>query len=493
MGATSEDAVEYVDVLIVGAGISGIGCAYYLQEKLPGKSYAILEARETSGGTWDLFRYPGVRSDSDVHTFGYAFRPWEGAREFAEGPEILRYIRETAAEHGIDRQIRYQHRVLAADWVSDEAGWRVTVEHAATGDRLTLSCGWLFCGSGYYRYDEGYSPALPELERFRGTVVHPQHWPEDLDYDGKRVVVIGSGATAITLVPAMAHQAEHVTMLQRSPSYVISLPSRDRVAEWLNRRWGQRRGHRLTRAKNVALNAGFYALCQRCPRLMRRLLRSWAVRQLPDGYPVDIDFNPRYGPWDQRLCVVPSGDLFRALRRGEASIVTDLIAGFDAGSVRLASGRSLEADIIVMATGLNLLAFGGIALSVDGEPVSLPETLAFRGMMLGGLPNFAFLIGYTNASWTLKVEPVCEHMCRIIAHMDAHAFKTATPQPSAAARADTRPLLNFAAGYVLRSLDALPRQGAQPPWDMPMSYRTDHRRLVNGPVEDAELRFGPGR
>jgi cation diffusion facilitator CzcD-associated flavoprotein CzcO len=492
VGVTTE-AVEYLDVLIVGAGISGIGCAYYLQEKLPGKSYAIVEARETSGGTWDLFRYPGIRSDSDVHTFGYAFRPWGGERAIAEGREILAYVRNTAAEHGIDRHIRYQHRVVAADWVSEEAGWRITVQRADTGDRLTLSCGWFFCGSGYYRYEEGYTPELPELDRFQRTIVHPQHWPQDLDYEGKRVVVIGSGATAVTVVPAMARRAAHVTMLQRSPSYVISLPSRDKLATWLTRRFGTRWGYRLTRAKNIALNAAFYELCQRCPRLMRRLLRTLTARQLPDGYPVDIDFRPRYGPWDQRLCVVPSGDLFKALRGGGASIVTDLITGFDAGSVRLASGRSLEADILVTATGLNLLAFGGIALSLDGEPVSLPQTLAFRGMMLGGLPNFAFLIGYTNASWTLKVGPVCEHLCRIIEHMDTNGFKTATPQPSAPTRADTRPLLNFSAGYVRRALDSMPRQGVQAPWDMPMSYRTDHRRLVDGPVEDAELFFGPVR
>jgi monooxygenase len=493
MGPVSEDAVEYLDVLIVGAGISGIGCAYYLQRELPHKHYAILEARATSGGTWDLFRYPGIRSDSDVHTFGYEFQPWPGERVIADGDEILNYIRDTAAAHRIDEQIRFQQRVVAADWVSDEAGWRVEVERTDTGERLTLSCAWLFCGGGYYRYDHGYTPELPELEQFRGRLVHPQHWPAELDYDNRHVVVIGSGATAVTLVPALAQRAAHVTMLQRSPTYVVSLPTRDRIDEWLRERLGPGRAYRLTRAKNIALNTVFYELCQRFPRLMRRLIRRLTTKQLPGDYPVDVDFKPRYGPWDQRMCVVPDGDLFGALRCGSASIVTDAIAGFGERSVRLESGRELEADIVVTATGLNLLAFGGIAFSVDGEPVNLPQTLAFRGMMLSGLPNFAYLIGYTNASWTLKVGLVCQHLCRILRHMEVHGYDRVVPQPSPDARSVTRPLLSFSAGYVLRALDALPRQGTAAPWDLPMSYGVDRRRLLDGPVEDPGLRFESAR
>lgn len=493
MAATTEEAVEYLDVLIVGAGVSGIGCAYYLQRELPGKQYAILEARATSGGTWDLFRYPGVRSDSDVQTFGFEFRPWPGEHAIAGGEEILNYIRETAAVHGIDDQIRFHHRVVAADWVSAEAGWRVEVERTDTGERLTLSCAWLFCGSGYYRYDYGYTPDLPGIEHFQGRVVHPQHWPAELDYDGRRVVVLGSGATAVTLVPALAQRAAQVTMLQRSPTYIVSLPTRDPLADWLRTKLGESRAYRITRMKNIALTTAFYELCQRFPGLMRRLIRRWTVRQLPDGYPVDVDFKPRYGPWDQRLCVVPNGDLFKALRGGRASIVTDTIAGFGERSVRLSSGRELEADIVVTATGLNLLAFGGIVFSVDSESVSLPDTLAFRGMMLSGLPNFAYLIGYTNASWPLKVGPVCQHLCRLLAHMDVHGYDRVVPQPPPGARATTRPLLSFSAGYVMRSLDALPRQGSEAPWDLPMRYSVDRRRLLGGPLEDPGLHFGSAR
>jgi len=479
------EAVEHVDVLIIGAGISGIGCAYYLQKHHPQRSYRILEARERTGGTWDLFRYPGIRSDSDLHTFGFEFKPWVSENAIADGAEILDYIRETSRENGIDQHIRTNQRVVSLEWSSREARWIATVQQ--NGSARQLSADWVFAGTGYYRYDAGYLPELPGLQNYMGRVVHPQQWPESLDYAGKRVVVIGSGATAVTLVPAMAETAAHVTMLQRSPSYVMSLPRKDAIAIWLQRRFGAQRGYDLARRKNIALQTGLYKFCQRFPRQARKLIRRLTVQQLPDGYPVDLHFRPRYDPWDQRLCFVPSGDLFRAIREGKASVATDRIETFTPRGVRLASGQELEADIIVTATGLRLQAFGGIDLYVDGERVDISKRVAFRGMMLDRLPNMAFLIGYTNASWTLKVGLVCEHFCKLLSYMDEQSFDTCVvelPYP----HMETRPLLNFKAGYVQRSLQELPRQGMQSPWELPMSYRTDER-VLRGPIEDRNLRF----
>jgi cation diffusion facilitator CzcD-associated flavoprotein CzcO len=487
-------ATEHLDVLIVGAGISGIGCAHYLQQHHPQRSYAILEARASIGGTWDLFRYPGIRSDSDLHTFGYEFKPWRSERAIAGGAEILDYIHEAAREDRIDERIRTGHRVLAAAWLSDEARWTVDVELTETSETLRLTCGWLFAGTGYYHYDAGYTPELPGVEQFGGQLVHPQLWPADLDYSGKRVVVIGSGATAVTLIPAMAGRAAHITMLQRSPSYVVSLPSRDALANIAARLLGAERAYALTRRKNIAIQTGFYRFCRRHPRLARRLIRHLTVRQLPDGYPVEEHFNPRYDPWDQRVCIVPDGDLFRAIRRGEAEIVTDRIDSLTPTGIRLASGRELEADIVITATGLRLLPLGGIALSVDGASVELPETLAYKGMMLSDVPNLVFLIGYTNASWTLKVGLVCEHFMRLLDHMDARGYDTAVPVPDAAARRKIRPLLDFSAGYVLRAMSEFPRQGAGAPWQLVMNPNLDRAVLRDGPVEDPALRFtGPRR
>jgi monooxygenase len=482
-------SADHVDVLIVGAGLSGIGAAYHLQDKLPGRTYALLEARDALGGTWDLFRYPGIRSDSDLHTFGYAFKPWRDEQAIADGDAILRYLRETAEEHGIERHIRYGHRVVRAAWSSERARWTVDVERG--GGTVQMTAGWLFCASGYYRYDEGYSPPFPGSERFAGRIVHPQHWPGDLDHAGKRVAVIGSGATAVTLVPAMAADAAHVTMLQRSPSYVISLPSRDPLANRLRGLLGEERAYALTRRKNIWLQSATYRLCRRFPRQARRLIRSLTAKQLPDGFDVDTHFSPRYDPWDQRLCVVPDGDLFRALHAGRASIVTDTVDTFTERGIRLASGAELEADVIVTATGLNLLAFGGLAFSVDGREIALPETFAYKGSMLSGVPNFTFAVGYTNASWTLKVDLVCEYLCRVLAHMDAHDHAVCLPEPDDPTM-ETRPLLDFTAGYVLRSLDRFPRQGDGPPWQLPMSYAQDVKYLRDGPVADGTLRFsGP--
>jgi monooxygenase len=484
---SSARVVEHVDVLVVGAGLSGIGAAWHLQDKQPGTSYAILEAREASGGTWDLFRYPGIRSDSDLSTFAYAFKPWTGAKAIADGPEILEYIRSTARDAGIDEHIRYGHRVVRASWSTAEARWTIDAERTDTGETVRMTAGWLFCASGYYRYDEGFTPHFEGVEDFGGRVVHPQRWPEDLDVAGQRVVVIGSGATAVTLVPALTAQGAHVTMLQRSPSYILPLPSKDVIADKLRQWFGDVRGHDLTRRKNIWRQRKLYAFCQKHPKLARRIIRWVTSKQLPD-VDVDTHFNPKYDPWDQRLCAVPDGDLFQAMRRGDAEIVTDRVETFTEHGLRLGSGAELEADVIVTATGLNLLIFGGLELEVDGEKVSLPDTLAYKGMMLSGVPNFAFAIGYTNSSWTLKVDLVCEHLCRLLAHMDARGLDQAVPVVGDAAM-ETRPLLDFAAGYVLRSLQDLPRQGASAPWHLAMDYREDVEHLRRGPVEDPALRF----
>ncbi|GGY85338.1 flavin-containing monooxygenase [Marinobacter zhanjiangensis] len=487
-GKQQQENAEHTDVLIIGAGLSGIGVARYLQEEVPDASYTILESRAASGGTWDLFRYPGIRSDSDLHTFGYEFKPWVDDKAIAGAGPILDYLRETAAENGIDRHIRYRYRVVSADWSSEEARWHVEAESGDGGECHHFVCKWLFSAAGYYRYDEGYAPTFAGSERFRGDIIHPQHWPEDLDYTGKRVLVIGSGATAITLVPAMAEKAGHVTMLQRTPSYVMSLPSEDAIARLLARILPADKAYAATRGKNITMSRNIWRFCQKHPKAARRLIRWLNKRSLPKGYPVDEHFNPPYNPWDQRLCVVPDGDLFKAISRGKASIVTDHIDTFTEQGVRLKSGEELEADIIITATGLNLQLFGGIRLSRDGEDVDLSRTVAFKGMMLSGLPNFAFAIGYTNASWTLKVGLVAEHLCRLLNHMTQHGYDICCPElPSP--DMPTRPLLDFDAGYVQRSLDSLPRQGEHAPWLMPMDYRVDSRVLRQGPVTDPALKF----
>ena len=479
---------EHVDVLIVGAGLSGIGAAYYLQREHPARSYAILEARGATGGTWDLFRYPGIRSDSDLHTFGYAFKPWTSAKAIAGAPEILAYLRETAAEHGIDGHIRFHRKVIGASWSSADARWTADVECSDTGQRTRISCGWLFCAGGYYRYDQGFTPHFEGMDRFRGTIVHPQQWPDALDYAGKHVVVIGSGATAVTLVPALAEAAAHVTMLQRTPSYILPLPSVDPFTTLARTFLSKEQAHALTRRKNIVMQRLIWTVCQRFPTAARRVIRWLNARQLPAGYPVDEHFNPPYGPWDQRLCVVPDADLFKVISSGKASVMTAQIETFTDKGVRLTSGRELEADIIVTATGLTLLPIGGLALTVDGAPVHLPDTVAFKGMMLSGVPNFALAIGYTNASWTLKIDLLCEHFCRLLAYMQARGYTICRAELGNPAM-PTRPLLDFGAGYVKRSLDLLPRQGDQAPWLMSMRYHTDVAMLRNERVDDPHLHF----
>jgi len=480
---------EHLDVLIVGAGLSGIGAACHLQAECPGKTYAILEAREASGGTWDLFRYPGIRSDSDMFTLGYRFKPWTDARAIADGPSILRYIRDTAREHGIEQRIRYLRRVVGAAWSSADARWTVDVEHVGSGEREQLTCSFLYGCTGYYRYDEGYTPRFEGSERFSGQIVHPQHWPERFDYAGKRVLVIGSGATAVTLIPAMVEQgAAHVTMLQRSPSYVFSLPGRDPLADLIRRWLPPARAYPIVRWKNVLMASAMFGLSRRAPAFMRRALRRGVERQLPEGYDVDTHFNPRYEPWDQRLCLVPDGDLFKAIGGGRASIVTDQIETFTERGVRLASGTELEADVIVTATGLNLLIFGGIELTVDGEPVAFADTVGYKGIMLSGLPNLAVTLGYTNASWTLKADLTAEWICRLLNHMDAHGYDTVVARAPGPGEG-TQPFIDLRSGYVLRSLDQLPKQGTRMPWRLYQNYPRDVRMLRRGAIADEGLAF----
>lgn len=481
-------APEHFDVLIIGAGLSGIGAACHLSLRCPSKTFAILEGRSTLGGTWDLFRYPGVRSDSDMFTLGYAFRPWKEAKAIADGPSILRYIEETAREHGVRDKIRFDHRVVAAEWSSADARWSVTVERTETGERVRFTCGFLFACTGYYRYDEGYTPELPGVDRFGGRVVHPQHWPEDLDYTGKRVVVIGSGATAVTLVPAMSERAAHVTMLQRSPTYILSLPARDRVADAMRSRLPASVAYPLVRYKNVTLGSATYTLSRRAPRFVRALLRREVQRRLPRGYDVDTHFKPKYDPWDQRLCLVPDGDLFEAIRGGRASVVTDRIATFTEEGIALESGTELAADVVVTATGLNLLTMGGMSLVVDGAPVDVPSTVGYKGMMLSGVPNMALALGYTNASWTLKCDLVSEYVCRLLRHMDERGYRSCAPRAPDPSM-PREPFLDLAAGYIQRSLHLLPKQGARAPWRLHQSYFRDVRMFRHAPLEDEAMVF----
>jgi monooxygenase len=481
----------HVDVLIVGAGLSGIGAACRLQSDVPGATYAILEARAASGGTWDLFRFPGVRSDSDMFTLGYPFRPWSKPQAIAAGGDILRYLRDTAAEYGVDRQVSFHSRVVAADWCSDAARWTVRVEDTRTGARSERTCGFLYLCPGYYRYDEGYTPDWPGQRSFQGTIVHPQQWPDDLDLTGKRVVLIGSGATAATILPAIADSAAHVTMLQRSPSFVLSMPNHDPIADLLRKVLPERRAFAAVRWKNARMATVIYNFCRRHPARARTILQNSAARQLPDGYDIATHFTPAYEPWDQRMCLVPDGDFFAAIKAGKAEVVTDHIEEFTPGGLRLRSGAEVPADVIITATGLNLLPLGGIDMAMDGRPVSVREHVAYKAMMLDGIPNLAFAIGYTNASWTLKVDMVACYVARMMRFMRERGYATVTPRvPASGLR--TSPLIDMTSGYFERSRHLLPLQGDRAPWRVRQHYFKD-AALYRGAVDRDGLEFAPVR
>jgi monooxygenase len=480
--------VEHLDVLIVGAGLSGIGAARYLQNKCPWASFALFEARDAIGGTWDLFRYPGIRSDSDMYTLGYSFRPWGGDKTIADGPSILEYITDTAAETGVDTKIHFRHRIVAADWSSEDARWSVTAERLDTGETVHMTAGFVFSCSGYYRYDKGHEPAFPGRERFQGTVIHPQHWPEDLDYDGKKIVVIGSGATAVTLIPSLAERAEHVTMLQRSPSYVVSVPQSNPVPQLLRRVLPDGVAGRWTRWLLALMTQGFYQLSQRRPKFVKKLLRKGLERALPSDYDIDTHFTPRYNPWDQRMCAVPNGDLFKAISNGTASVVTDHVESFTETGIALQSGEHLDADIIVTATGLELLFIGGIRVTVDGAEIDVPSRLTYKGMMLEDVPNFALAVGYTNASWTLKCDLTCDYVCRLLNHLRETGLRQCTPTNKDAGVIPS-PLLGLTSGYITRAQDKFPKQGSKFPWRVKQSYLADWRALKRKSIHDDAMAF----
>jgi cation diffusion facilitator CzcD-associated flavoprotein CzcO len=483
----------HFDVLIVGAGLSGIGAAWHLQEKCPAKSYAILEGREASGGTWDLFRYPGVRSDSDMYTLGYRFRPWKEAKAIADGPSILKYIREVASDHGIDGKIRYRHKVVGASWSTPQARWTVEIEVGPEREKQKLTCGFLWMCSGYYSYDGGYRPAFAGMERFKGRVVHPQAWTDDIDYAGKRVVVIGSGATAVTLVPSMADDgkgsgAAHVTMLQRSPTYMAMRPSQDPFATRMRRRLPLGLAYMVTRWRNVLFGMYFFQMCKRRPDRVKELLLGAVAKMLGPGHDVATHFTPRYNPWDQRLCLVPDADFFRAMRRGKVDVVTDHIETFTETGIRLKSGRELAADLVVTATGLVLVPLGGARLTVDGEPVDLSRRFIYKGMMYSDVPNLASVFGYTNASWTLKADLVSEYVCRILGHMDRGGFRICMPRNDDPTLTE-EPWVSFSSGYIQRALKQQPKQGSRRPWKLHQNYALDLLSLRFGSIRDRAMTF----
>jgi cation diffusion facilitator CzcD-associated flavoprotein CzcO len=482
---------EHLDVLVIGAGLSGIGAAHHLQTDCPWASYAIVEARDSIGGTWDLFRYPGIRSDSDMFTLGYPFRPWTGEKAIADGASIREYVVSTAREAGIDRKIRFGHRVLGAAWSTDAARWTVTGERTDTGERFEITCDFLYSCSGYYRYDRGYLPDFEGMDRFEGPIVHPQFWPEDLDYSGQRVVVIGSGATAVTLVPAMTDRAAHVTMLQRSPSYIVSMPGTNPAANFLRRHLPQRIAGSILRWTNALFTQGTFWLSHRWPDAVKRVMRKGVESQLPAGYDIDTHFTPTYNPWDQRVCLVPDGDLFAAIRHGDASVVTDHIETFTEHGIRLRSGAELEADIIVTATGLEVLFLGGIEVSVDGTTVDLSQRMTYKGMMLEGVPNLAFAIGYTNASWTLKADLTSEYVVRLLNHLRARGLRQCTAVNQGTTH-DSSSIFSLSSGYLTRAIDRLPKQGSAFPWRVKHSYLADYRAMrLRGVTDDVMVFSNP--
>jgi monooxygenase len=479
---------EHFDVIIVGAGLSGVDVAYHLQAYCAGKSYLILENRDAIGGTWDLFRYPGIRSDSDMYTFGYSFRPWKARSSIGHGDDIRAYIRDTAEAHGIDRRIRFRHRVKSASWSSAAGRWTIEVERGTEREAVRFTCNFLFGCTGYYDYAAGYTPQFAGTEKFHGRIIHPQHWPQDLDYAGKRVLVIGSGATAVTIIPAMAEIAAQVTMLQRSPTYIVARPSEDALAGWLRRRLPLKTAYALARWYYVLFGLYFYNLARRKPAAVKQWIIDQARAQLGEDYDVNTHFTPRYNPWDQRLCLAPDADFFQAIKSGKADVVTDEIDTFTENGIRLRSGRELAADIVITATGLKLQVLGGVQLAVDGRPVNFGETVNFRGVMFSDVPNFASIFGYTNASWTLKADLISAYVSRLLSYMDRNGYVRCTPRlrdPSIT----PEPFLDFSSGYIQRVIDQLPRQGSKRPWRLYQNYVFDLLSLRYGPVNDGALEF----
>lgn len=480
--------IEHFDVIIMGAGLSGIGAGAHLTRDCPKHSFAILEGREAMGGTWDLFRYPGVRSDSDMYTLGYSFRPWTDAKAIAEGDTILHYIQDVAREHGLDKHIRYSHRIKSASWSSSEARWTLQIMQGQ--DLLSMSCNFFFICGGYYNYQQGYTPDFPGLQNFKGQVIHPQKWTPDISVSNKNVVIIGSGATAVTLVPALATSAAHVTMLQRSPTYIMSRPANDALANWVNQFAPAKLAYAITRWKNVLLGMLFYKLARSYPKRIKQMIVNGVKQAMRPGFDVTKHFSPNYKPWDQRVCLVPNADLFKSIREGKASVVTDQIDQFETDGIRLKSGEFLEADLVVTATGLDLLAFGGLAMSVDGTPVDIPKTISYKGLMLNGVPNMAYAMGYTNASWTLKSDLTCNYVGRVLNHMDQHQHRQCTPV-LLDATVEPENWTDFTSGYVKRSLDKFPKQGNKKPWKLHQNYVLDIFTLRHSKLEDGTLIFSP--
>ncbi|MDT0496409.1 NAD(P)/FAD-dependent oxidoreductase [Algiphilus sp. W345] len=476
------------DVIILGAGLSGIGAACHLKSKIPGIRLAILERRERMGGTWDLFKYPGIRSDSDMFTLGYDFRPWTDTKLLADGPAIRQYIEDAAEEYGIRRDIRFGHKITRVSWSGSDKLWTVTaVKENSQDEEASFTASFVYGCTGYYKYDKGYTPEFPGVEQFKGDVIHPQHWPENYDYSGKRVVVIGSGATAVTLVPSMTDKAAHVTMLQRSPSYVVSVPERDLITEKLRKVLPDSLTYRMARVRNVVLQRAVFDVCRRAPKTMRRVLLASVRKQL--GPNVDFShFEPRYNPWDERMCAVPKGDLFKALRDGKASVVTDGIESITQTGIRLKSGRELEADIIVTATGLDMQLLGGAEYYVDERKLDLHETLMYKGILLEGVPNFALVFGYTNASWTLKANIANAFVVRVIRQMRQLGADTVVPEDEEGCASEEN-FLNLRSGYIQRANDRLPRQGTKQPWQNLQNYLLDVPALRFGSLDDGVLRF----
>jgi monooxygenase len=479
---------DHFDILIVGAGLSGIGAARHLQMHCPDRGYAILEGRSAIGGTWDLFRYPGVRSDSDMYTLGYSFKPWEERKAIADGPSILKYVRDTARENDIERQIRFGHRVTSAAWSGADAKWTVDVQRGDAKERVQITCNFLFMCSGYYRYDQGFTPDFAGLDTFAGRVVHPQQWTPDVAYAGKRVVVIGSGATAVTLVPELAKKAAHVTMLQRSPTYIVALPSEDAIATHLKRWLPAKLAYGLTRWKQVLLSLYVFQLCRRYPAKVKRLMLGKVRKALGPDFDVAKHFTPRYNPWDQRLCLAPDGDFFASIKSGSASVATDEVDRITASGIQLQSGAHLDADLIVTATGLNLQVLGGLQLTVDGVSVDLAKTLNYKGLMFSGVPNLAFSFGYTNASWTLRSNLTCEYVCRLLNHMKAHGLTQCTPRNTDASMTE-QPWVDFSSSYFARSVHLFPKQGSKAPWKLHQNYPKDIMQLRYGKVDDGVMQF----